>query len=177
MMISSLLNFVIGRLPFVVSVLTLAVFAACAGQQPASALASPMERAELVGRAFYLEDEDTEQKDNDGNDNHRNGSGDNGNRENSNGEDREADTGPQVASAGNGGVAAAAADGGLVLIGHINSGGNAGNAVGIGDMTWGSVTVDGGDVVNSTGIAVAADAGTGIADASGGNGNLAGVQD
>lgn len=38
-----------------------------------------------------------------------------------------------TASAGNAGVATAAADGGVVSIGDVNSGGNAGNAVAIGD--------------------------------------------
>lgn len=177
MMIYSVLSFVASRLPFVVTVLTLVVFAAGAGLQPASALASPTERTDLVDVASYLEDDDNRNQDNDRNHNNRNNDDDNGNRENRNGEDRETDTGPQFASAGNGGVATASADGGVVLIGHINSGGNAGNAIGVGDTTWGSVTVDGGDVANSTGISVAADGGTGIADASGGNNNLAGVQD
>jgi hypothetical protein len=38
-----------------------------------------------------------------------------------------------VASAGNGGVASAAADGGAIIVGDINSGGNAGNAISVGD--------------------------------------------
>ncbi len=38
-----------------------------------------------------------------------------------------------VASAGNGGVASAAANGGAISVGDINSGGNAGNAISVGD--------------------------------------------
>jgi hypothetical protein len=40
-----------------------------------------------------------------------------------------------VASAGNGGVATAGANGGAVSLGDVNSGGNAGNAISVGD-TW-----------------------------------------
>ena len=77
-----------------------------------------------------------------------------------------------TASAGNGGVATSAANGGVVSIGDVNSGGNAGNAIGIGD-TWGSVFADGGDVTNLTNISVTANGGTAISDASGGDYNLA----
>jgi hypothetical protein len=77
-----------------------------------------------------------------------------------------------VASAGNGGYATASGNGGAVVIGDVNSGGNAGNAVGVGD-TYGSVWVDGGDVSNSTSIGVSAGGGTAIADASGGSYNAA----
>jgi hypothetical protein len=77
-----------------------------------------------------------------------------------------------TASAGNGGVATSAASGGVVSIGDVNSGGNAGNAIGVGD-TAGSVWVDGGDVANSTSIGVTASGGTAIADASGGSYNMA----
>src|SRR5215210_6823437 len=41
-----------------------------------------------------------------------------------------------IASAGNGGVATSSASGGAVSIADVNSGGNAGNAIGVGD-TWG----------------------------------------
>ena len=54
----------------------------------------------------------------------------------------------------------------------VNSGGNAGTAVGVGD-TVGSVGVDGGTVVNATQLGISANGGTGVADASGGNYNLA----
>jgi len=77
-----------------------------------------------------------------------------------------------TASAGNGGYATASSNGGVVAIGDINSGGNAGNAIGVGD-TSGSVWVDGGDVSNSTSVGITADGGTAIADASGGNYNMA----
>ena len=77
-----------------------------------------------------------------------------------------------TASAGNGGVATASANGGAVGIGDVNSGGNAGNAIGVGD-TVGSVGVDGGDVANLTDLGVTANGGTAISDASGGDYNLA----
>jgi len=77
-----------------------------------------------------------------------------------------------TAAAGNGGTATASANGGAVAIEDINSGGNAGNAVGVGD-TWGGVAVDGGDVSSSTDIGISADGGTAIADASGGDDNFA----
>lgn len=78
-----------------------------------------------------------------------------------------------VASAGNGGVATASADGGAVSIGNINSGGNVCNAIGIGDTFGPDPAVYGGDCFNTTDIGVAVDGGTAIADASGGNYNLA----
>ena len=77
-----------------------------------------------------------------------------------------------IASAGNGGVATASANGGAVSIADINSGGNAGNAIGVGD-TVGTVGVDGGSVANLTDIGITANGGTAIADASGGDYNLA----
>src|ERR687893_2451000 len=85
--------------------------------------------------------------------------------------DDESDT--DVASAGNGGVATASASGGAVSLGDVNSGGNAGNAIGVGDTSGGPVTVDGGSVANLTDIGVSANGGTAIADASGGDYNLA----
>jgi hypothetical protein len=78
-----------------------------------------------------------------------------------------------VASAGNGGVATASANGGAVALGDVNSGGNAGNAIGVGDTVGGPVTVDGGSVANLTDIGITANGGTAIADASGGDYNLA----
>ena len=77
-----------------------------------------------------------------------------------------------IASAGNGGVASASANGGAVSIADVNSGGNAGNAIGVGD-TYGSVGGDGGTVANQTLLSVSANGGTAIADASGGDYNLA----
>jgi hypothetical protein len=85
-----------------------------------------------------------------------------------------AEAGPDdVVSAGNGGVATASASGGAVGVGDINSGGNAGNAIGVGDTWNGGVAVDGGDVGNLTDLGVTANGGTAIADASGGDYNLA----
>jgi hypothetical protein len=77
-----------------------------------------------------------------------------------------------TASAGNGGVATGSANAGAVEIADVNSGGNAGTAVGVGD-TVGSVGVDGGTVANSTQLGISANGGTAMADASGGNYNLA----
>jgi hypothetical protein len=77
-----------------------------------------------------------------------------------------------TASAGNGGVATSAANGGVVSIGDVNSGGNAGNAIGIGD-TWGEVAAHGGSVTNLTDLSISANGGTAISDASGGDYNLA----
>jgi hypothetical protein len=78
-----------------------------------------------------------------------------------------------TASAGNGGVATASANGGVVGIGDVNSGGNAGSAIGVGDTWGGPVFVDGGTVANQTLLSVSANGGTAIADASGGDYNLA----
>jgi hypothetical protein len=78
-----------------------------------------------------------------------------------------------IASAGNGGVATSAANGGAVSVGDVNSGGNAGNAIGVGDTWGGPVGVDGGDVANLTDLSISANGGTAISDASGGNYNLA----
>jgi hypothetical protein len=78
-----------------------------------------------------------------------------------------------IASAGNGGVATASASGGAVSIGDVNSGGNAGSAIGVGDTWGGPVTVDGGSVANLTDLGITASGGTAIADASGGDYNLA----
>jgi hypothetical protein len=80
--------------------------------------------------------------------------------------------GPEIAAAGNGGTADASANGGAVAIGDINSGSNSGNAIGVGD-TVGGVAVDGGAVANSTSLTVSANGGTAISDASGGDYNVA----
>jgi hypothetical protein len=77
-----------------------------------------------------------------------------------------------IASAGNGGVATSSASGGAVSIADINSGGNAGSAIGVGD-TYGPVAVDGGSVGNLTDLSISANGGTAISDASGGDYNLA----
>jgi hypothetical protein len=81
--------------------------------------------------------------------------------------------GDDIASAGNGGVATAAGNGGAAGLGNINSGGNVGSAIAIGDTYGPDPDVYGGDIFNDTAIGVAVDGGTGIADATGGNNNLA----
>ena len=78
-----------------------------------------------------------------------------------------------VASAGNGGVATASANGGAVSAGDINSGGNVCNAIGIGNTYGPDPDVYGGDCLNTTALGITVDGGTAIADASGGNYNLA----
>ena len=78
-----------------------------------------------------------------------------------------------IASAGNGGVATSSASGGAVSVGDINSGGNACNAIGIGDTWGGPVGADGGSCLNTTALDITANGGTAIADASGGDYNLA----
>jgi hypothetical protein len=50
-------------------------------------------------------------------------------------------TGPQIGSAGTGGVVDATTDGGAVIIGDVESGSDAGSGVGVDDEE----TVDGGD--------------------------------
>ena len=94
----------------------------------------------------------------------------------------------ETALAGNGGSAVASANGGAVSVGDINSGSNAGSAISVGDTggamicdkygkcypgEGGAVAVDGGDIANSTNLGVAVNGGTSIADASGGNYNVA----
>jgi hypothetical protein len=70
-------------------------------------------------------------------------------------------------------VATAAGNGGAVSAGNINSGGNVGSAIAVGDTYGPDPDVYGGDILNDTAMAVAVDGGTGIADATGGNNNLA----
>ncbi len=96
-----------------------------------------------------------------------------------------------IAAAGNGGTATASANGGAVLIGDVNSGGNVGSTISVGDVggmvcdKWGkchpvdggAVAIDGGDVTATTSIGVSADGGVAIADASGGDGNIADAED
>ena len=90
-----------------------------------------------------------------------------------------------TAASGNGGGANATANGGAVATGDINSGGNLGSAISVGDTgivcdkwgyCWGSggsVAVDGGSIGNATNLNVGANGGTAISDASGGNYNIA----
>ena len=76
--------------------------------------------------------------------------------------------------AGNGGVTRSSADGGIVVINEINSGGNQGNTIGVGtSVRRGGFSINGGTVNNSTNIDIDASGGTAIADASGGDDNLA----
>jgi hypothetical protein len=77
----------------------------------------------------------------------------------------------EIAAAGNGGTAEADANGGAAALGDINSGGNAGNAIGTGDT--GGADINGGSVANATDVDVSVLGGTGIADASGGDYNIA----
>lgn len=96
--------------------------------------------------------------------------------------------GQDTAAVGNGGGADAAANGGAISLGDINSGANAGSAIAVGDTAggmicddWGKcvpagdgfVDVNGGSAANTTGIALATDGGTAIANVAGGNNNVA----
>ncbi|MGI9253898.1 MAG: hypothetical protein ACR2J8_09135 [Thermomicrobiales bacterium] len=84
-----------------------------------------------------------------------------------------ASTPSETALAGNGGAANSGANGGAIAAGDINSGGNAGTAIGVGDTMGGTVAVDGGSMANSTNLGVGANAGSAISDASGGDYNVA----
>jgi hypothetical protein len=77
-------------------------------------------------------------------------------------------------TAGSGGNATASASGGTIVTGDINTGGNVGNIISVGN-TYGPVWVDAGNVSNTTNIDFTANGGTAVADASGGSGNIAGV--
>ncbi|MGH2615795.1 MAG: hypothetical protein ACRDJC_11185, partial [Thermomicrobiales bacterium] len=81
------------------------------------------------------------------------------------------------AYAGNGGLAAARANGGAITVGDINSGDNKGNTIVVGLGGWiGSVSnvrISGGTVSNETTVRVSADGGTAVANANGGNNNTA----
>lgn len=89
-----------------------------------------------------------------------------------------------AAAAGNGGVAAAFATGGAIAIGDIASGSNAGNDIRIGDTTGGAgccghgggdstVQVDGGIADYDTLLEISANGGIAVANAAGGDGNVA----
>jgi hypothetical protein len=96
--------------------------------------------------------------------------------------DRDEDV-SETAAAGNGGIAGADANGGAIAVENVNSGGNVGSAIAVGDTLGvgsdacgnevGGVIIDGGEVINETIISVSVDGGTAIADASGGDGNVA----
>lgn len=78
-----------------------------------------------------------------------------------------------IAASGNGGTGDAAANGGAIAIGDINSGGNSGGAISAGDIGDGALAIDGGDVMGGLELSISADAGTAITDASGGDTNFA----
>jgi LPXTG-motif cell wall-anchored protein len=116
----------------------------------------------------------------------------NNDRQNRRDRNRDRENG-DLAAAGNGGVSDASADGGAIGVENVNSGGNVGSAIAVGDtfggygcasgegayavgsanMIAGGVYIDGGTVTNETIISVSADGGTAIADASGGDNNVA----
>ena len=77
----------------------------------------------------------------------------------------------ETAAAGNGGTGDGFANGGAAALGDLNSGGNSGNAIAMGDTGGGEIS--GGSVANATDLGVGVDGGTGIADASGGEYNIA----
>jgi len=79
----------------------------------------------------------------------------------------------ETAAAGNGGTALAGANGGAVLVGDLNAGDNAGNAIAVGDVAAGAIGIDGGSTATGTSLGVGAAGGVGLADASGGDLNLA----
>src|SRR5688500_17717132 len=62
-------------------------------------------------------------------------------------------------TAGSGGYATASASGGTVVMGDINTGGNVGNIISVGN-TYGPVWVDAGNVSNTTNIDFTANGGT-----------------
>ncbi|MDQ3694308.1 MAG: hypothetical protein M3464_11860 [Chloroflexota bacterium] len=85
-------------------------------------------------------------------------------------------------AAGNGGTARASADGGLVIVGDLILGNNEGNQVNVGTSgstgsggsgVSGGCVVDGGSVINEANIDISADGGVAIADAAGGDDNIA----
>jgi hypothetical protein len=76
------------------------------------------------------------------------------------------------AAAGNGGFSNANASGGAVAVGDIVSGDSLGSVIRVGN-TYGDVWVDGGATANSLNFGITAAGGTGIADSSGGDDNIA----
>ena len=83
------------------------------------------------------------------------------------------------AAAGNAGVAVAEANGGMIDLDDINSGNNAGNTIAIsaGSAPCGygpsNVAIDGGTVSNETTLTLSADGGFAVANANGGDNNIA----
>jgi len=129
------------------------------------------------------DDTKDKKRNNDGTRNNGNGNNSDNNRDNDkNAKNRNASS--EVAAAGNGGVSGAEANGGAITVENVNSGGNVGSAIAVGDTfggydgcglqnAVGGVFIDGSEVTNQTIISVSADGGTAIADASGGDGNFA----
>jgi hypothetical protein len=88
-----------------------------------------------------------------------------------------------LANAGNGGEADASADGGTVIVGDVTSGNHRGNSLNVGSSGrssgrsscggGGNTIVNGGNSVNETDIDISADGGTAVADAEGGDNNVA----
>ena len=81
-----------------------------------------------------------------------------------------------TASAGNGGVATAVADGGTAAAGDITSGSNVCTAIGLSNTSAYvpiDPQVDGGECLETTALGITVDGGTALADASGGNYALA----
>ena len=77
-------------------------------------------------------------------------------------------------NAGNGGRASASADGGIVIVGSLDLGGNQGNTINAtGGPGAGGCLIDGGSVRNINNIDISADGGTAIANANGGDDNVA----
>ena len=83
------------------------------------------------------------------------------------------------AAAGNGGVAVAEANGGMIDLDDVNSGNNRGNTVAVsaGSSPCGygpsNVAIDGGTVSNETTLRLSADGGIAVANANGGDNNVA----
>jgi hypothetical protein len=101
MMVHSVPRSVVSRLLSVATVLTLVGFAASVDLQPASALASPAERADVVVGASYLEDDNNGNHDNENRDENRDE--DRNNDENNNDEDRNNDENRNHENGGNNG--------------------------------------------------------------------------
>lgn len=81
------------------------------------------------------------------------------------------------ALAGNGGIALADSSGGVITIGNVNSGNNRGNTIVVGLGGWfgglSTARIDGGTVRNSTTLNLSADGGVAVANANGGDDNIA----
>lgn len=78
----------------------------------------------------------------------------------------------EIAAVGNGGTGDGRANGGAVSLGNVNSGGNTGATIRLGNTT-GTVDVAGPSIANSTSFSVNANAGVAINTASGANDNIA----